>query len=433
MSPKSILARIKTLYHEYPQQYWVLLLATFVDMLGNTMLYPFLTIYIADKFNVGLTTIAYVVVIQGIIGFIANLFSGNLTDQVGRKKVMIVGLSLSAFTILGIGFAPTLPILALFSIFGAIFGSIGYPAAAAMMADILPEDKRTSGFAVQRIIINMVFVLGPLTGGAIIALASFEWVFILDVMSSGLMVLIVITSVRESYVSKPKDEGKKVEFGLMGMIKGYRPVLRDRMLITFVILAAFTNLVYSQVWQTLAYFMYEIEEMPPVYYSYVLTSNAGLVVLTQYTVSKRLRGLTPLTAMALGSVFMAVGFALFGMVSGLALFVVAMVVVTVGEMIYFPTSQAFVVNLAPADSRGRFMAVFQFGGAVSGMIGIVSAGVFMDSLNPDAFWWVCGALGLITAAAYWRLRDVQVAKQAASAFATDTPDVATMIPAPSGD
>ena len=61
--------------------------------------------------------------------------------------------------------------------------------------------------------------------------------------------------------------------------------------------------------------------------------------------------------MAAGSLLYAIGFAMYGIVSTYAYFIVAMVVITIGEMIVSPFQQALVAGFAPEQMRGRYMAV----------------------------------------------------------------------------
>ena len=68
--------------------------------------------------------------------------------------------------------------------------------------------------------------------------------------------------------------------------------------------------------------------------------------------------------MAFGTLFYMVGFAMFGLVSTYPLFVTAIVVITIGEMIVVPVSQGLAANFAPEEMRGRYMAVFGLSWAI---------------------------------------------------------------------
>jgi MFS family permease len=83
-----------------------------------------------------------------------------------------------------------------------------------------------------------------------------------------------------------------------------------------------------------------------------------------------------------------------------------MVVITIGEMIVSPTSSALVARLAPADMRGRYMAVTGFSWIIPMMIGPLAAGLVMDNLNPDWVWYACGILGLVATLGFFFLSKV---------------------------
>jgi MFS family permease len=108
--------------------------------------------------------------------------------------------------------------------------------------------------------------------------------------------------------------------------------------------------------------------------------------------------------MATGSLFYALGFVMFGFVAAYWLFVTAIVVITLGEMIAIPTSQAIAASFAPQDMRGRYMAVFGLTGSIPAMIGPAAAGVILDNYNPNLLWFLGGVLCVIAALAFYALQ-----------------------------
>jgi hypothetical protein len=52
-----MLGKIKTTYEEYPNAFKVLILASFIDMLGGALLFPFFALYITERFGVGMTQV----------------------------------------------------------------------------------------------------------------------------------------------------------------------------------------------------------------------------------------------------------------------------------------------------------------------------------------------------------------------------------------
>ena len=88
---------------------------------------------------------------------------------------------------------------------------------------------------------------------------------------------------------------------------------------------------------------------------------------------------------------------MFGFVSAYVLFVTAIVLITCGEMIVMPVSQALAANFAPEDMRGRYMAIFGLAWAIPSTIGPTLAGMILDNANPDYLWYIAGVLGLLAA------------------------------------
>jgi MFS family permease len=107
--------------------------------------------------------------------------------------------------------------------------------------------------------------------------------------------------------------------------------------------------------------------------------------------------------MALGTIFYMIGFALFGIVTAFFLFALNIVIITIGEMIVVPTSQALVAGFAPEAMRGRYMAVAGLSWAIPSTIGPGAAGYILDNYNPNLLWYIGGALCAISVFAYYLL------------------------------
>ncbi len=58
--------KIKREYREYPNPFKVLVLATFIDRLGGFLLFPFFSLYLIERFGVGVTQ----------VGILFAMFSG---------------------------------------------------------------------------------------------------------------------------------------------------------------------------------------------------------------------------------------------------------------------------------------------------------------------------------------------------------------------
>ncbi|MBC7250777.1 MAG: MFS transporter, partial [Anaerolineae bacterium] len=135
-------------------------------------------------------------------------------------------------------------------------------------------------------------------------------------------------------------------------------------------------------------------------FGYVLSLNAGMVVLFQFPITRWAKKYRPLLVMTMGTLLYAIGFALYGFVSAYGLFLLAMAIITIGEMLVVPISQALVAQFSPEDMRGRYMAVFGFSWVIPSAIGPLLAGLIMDNANPRWVWYAAGLVGLAAATGF---------------------------------
>jgi len=107
--------------------------------------------------------------------------------------------------------------------------------------------------------------------------------------------------------------------------------------------------------------------------------------------------------MSFGTIFYMFGFGMFGFVSVYALFMLALVVITMGEMIVMPTTQALAANFAPDDMRGRYMAIYGLTWMIPSAIGPAAAGYILDHYDPNLLWYIGAVLCLSSAVGFYAL------------------------------
>jgi MFS family permease len=86
------------------------------------------------------------------------------------------------------------------------------------------------------------------------------------------------------------------------------------------------------------------------------------------------------------------------------LFMLAMGIITVGEMVIIPVARAYVGEAAPEDMRGRYSGVMGFSWMIPWMIGPLMAGLIMDNGDPNWIWYGSALLGMVAALGFLWLR-----------------------------
>ena len=397
--------KVQSIYQEYPRVFWLVMLGMFIDQLGGALIYPFFGLYITSKYAVGMTEVGILFSIIAITSLFGSLIGGAVTDKFGRKGIILFSLIISAASTLLLAFAPDLRFIYLSGFIVGFFGNMAGPAHRAMIADILPEDKRIDGFGIQRVIANLAIAIGPAIGG-FVATRSYTLLFILDVILSSITALMLFFLVPETkpQLEIPPDHAGKQEETLLESLAGNLKVFKDSVFLVYMLASIFYVLAYMQMNTTLPVFLRDVHGLPDSGYGIILSINASMVVLFQFWITRRIKRFAPMKLMAWGMVIYAIGFSMYGYVSVFWLFITAMVIITIAEMLVTPTGQAIVAKLSPIDMRGRYMAVFGFSWTIPMTIGPLAAGLIMDNYNPNWVWYGAGIFMLVSASIFASLQ-----------------------------
>lgn len=394
-----MLSQLSKIYHEYPAKFWIVVLVTFIDRVGGTLLFPFFALYVTQRFQVGMTEAGIVLGLFSIFGLVGSMLGGALTDKFGRRNLILFGLVFSALSTLSLGFVNRLEMLYPLSVVIGLLSDIAGPAQDAMVADILPESQRQEGFGVLRVAGNLAWIIGPTVGG-LVANHSFFMLFVLDAVISCIVAAIVYRLIPETM---PEPHAGAESPSVQQSMVGYTHILRDIAFMAFMAASVLMLLVYQQMYSTLSVFLRDYHNINTRAYGFLLTTSAIVVVLFQFWVSRTIKNRAPFLMMTLGTFFYVIGFGMFGFVSTYLLFDLAIVVITMGEMIVVPIGQALAANFAPEDMRGRYMAAYGLSWAISSTIGPAAAGYILDNFNPNLVWYIGGALCALAALGYYAL------------------------------
>jgi len=399
--------KISKLYHEYPRTFWFVVLITFIDRLGGALLFPFFALYITSKFDVGMTQAGVLFAAFSVSSFIGSTIGGALTDRFGRKWIIVFGLIASSFSTVAMGLIDVFQAFFFLALFVGILTDVAGPAYDAMVADILPEEKRADGYGILRVAFNLSVTIGPVIGG-ILAARSYLTLFLTDAVISLLTASLIFLFLPET---KPEAHPDAPKQSMAVTFAGYGKVFRDVAFMLFlgaVMLQVFT---YMNMNTTLGVFLRNEHGTPESSYGMLLSINAAMVVLMQFPITRRISKYPPMLMMALGTFLYVIGFSMYGFVSTYVLFITAMVILTVGEMVVSPVQQALVASFAPEEMRGRYMAVSGFSWGIPFAIGPYLAGRIIDGPSPHLLWYAAGFVGILSTLGFLALHRVRDKEQ----------------------
>jgi MFS family permease len=383
-------------YQEFPKPFWVLMGATVIDQIGSFMVFPFFALFMTKQFGVGMTEVGVLFAVFTITGILGSILGGALADKFGRKSMVLYGLFISGLSSITIILVEDLTLFYVVAAFVGLLGNIGGPARQAMIADLLPEAQHAEGYSIFRVAFNISATVGPMIGG-LMAVRSFDLLFIGDAVLSVITAIIVFILLPET---KPNSDSDVAEESIAQSVGGYSRVFKDTSFMLFVMVSVLIASVYLQLNSALPVFLRDMHGLPPIYYGGLLSMNAAIVVFFQFWLTRKISRYPPLIMAAIASLFYGVGFAMWGFVSGILYFVIAMVIITIGEMIIAPIGQTLAAKFSPDNMRGRYMAVFGFSNAIPNMFVPYFVGLIMDNQDPNWVWYLAGIVGAMAAVGY---------------------------------
>jgi MFS family permease len=420
-----MITRFRSTTAGYPRQYWVLFWGLLINSIGGGLWWPFLTIYMRERLAVPLTTITLLFTLNAVAGLAAMSIAGPAVDRFGRRFAMIIGLVASGLILLAMSAAQTLPVWALLMLVQGLFNPFYRVGSDAMVADLIPPARRAGAYALLRMINNLGIAVGPAIGGFVIGV-SYGLAFYIAAAANLLFVTLIVLFVRETLPSRTaavipsRGAAKLSRTSRVGLLRrgaarndvegpaprggGYGPVLRDRPFVALCGVFVLATMPAAIMMMLLAVYAKENFGVPESQYGFIMATNAAMVVLFQYAVTRRSQAYPPLQVLALGAFFYAIGAGSVALGGGFWGFWLSMVILTIGELLIAPTGTAVAANLAPPDMRGRYMGLYGITWGVAFGIGPVIAGYLNDNVAPRAIWIFALVVGLAAAAGFLLLR-----------------------------
>lgn len=388
--------RLHTLVLRYDRRLWTLFFVQMIVSAGFGAAMPFVSIYFYRVLGVPMRIVGTIMLVSAVVSAAGRIFGGELADRLGRRP--LIAITLGIRTALFFGMAGLIYLKAHYLILALVFllvrliGATSQPALSAMVADIVPTEKRVEAFGVLRIGGNAGWAIGPAVGGFLIAV-SYSALFLLTAGATLVGMILILLFTTESI------RAKETEHFLL------RQVLdagKDREFLVFCLFSLALFLVMGQFASTLSVFSTAVIGITDVQLGFLYTLNGIVVVLFQWPAAFIAAKIGIRRALIAGSLFYAGGYFAIGLIHSYLLLLLLMVVITTGEVFFSPSATAAVANMAPESRIGRYMGFFGLAQASGWSAGPFIGGFLYDAYahTPIILWGAISGLGLIAATGF---------------------------------
>lgn len=371
-----------------PKKVWLLIIGMLLNVVGNSFLWPLNTIYMHDYLGKSLSVAGLVLMANAGAGVIGNLLGGIIFDKIGGYKSIMAGIIISILALIGLVCWHGWPHYVWFLTLLGFGGGIIFPSMFAMVGTLWPEGGRKAFNAIY-LSQNVGVAIGPALAG-LIASVSIDYIFSANLFFYVLFFVLAFFGYRKLEIASDRHtsvlkEGKKIRqkapfYALLIISGGY--------LIMW--------LAYSQWITTISTHALSIG-ISLTQYSLLWTVNGLLIVLGQPLIKPIIRRLEHRikTQMLVGIIIFIVSYIVLSFAGSFKIFIVAMVILTFGEMFVWPAVPTIAKQLSPKGREGFYQGIVNSFATIGRMLGPFFGGVLADLYGMQIMLFVITAFLII--------------------------------------
>jgi MFS transporter, DHA1 family, tetracycline resistance protein len=401
----------------------IVFLVVFIDLLGFGIVLPLLP-RIAESYAGRL--FPQPAWMNGlIVGLLMSSFSlmqfifapvwGRLSDRIGRRPILLIGLFGSVVFYALFGYAISLDpaysadvalVLFFAARIGAGISGATISTAQAVIADCTPPEKRRHGMALIGAAFGIGFTFGPLIGYGCVALTD-NYLPSIGYVAAGMSLIALVLG----FVLLHETRVFGIDLGLRRKLLDWsamRFALVNPAIAPVILTFFMASLGFGAFEVTLSLFLKDVfnmgEEKSFLFFAYI----GVVLMLTQGLLYRRLANrVSEVTFMAMGILFMAIGVALLGAISYSAVtaqsngegyvpfLFIALTAAVVGFAFLTPSAQALVSRRTDSEHQGEILGVNQSASAMARILGPVFGITLYKATETHLLPYIAGAVLLV--------------------------------------
>ncbi|HWJ80861.1 MAG TPA: MFS transporter [Nocardioides sp.] len=354
-----------------------------IQTLGRGLTLPFTIIYLHEVRGFDLSLSGVLMALIAFAALVVTGPGGAVTDRVGARAVLLVGLTSMIVGNVLLAFATTPAAAAVALVLVGVNFGVSWPAFNALVAALVEGDVRQQYFGVNFALVNLGIGVGGVVGGLYVDVsepATFTAIFLADAACMAVPMALLLGPLRHVHGRAERPEGDEVVPASYARILR-EPAVQRLTAITFV--GVFIG--YGQLEAGFPSFVRGVADVSTGAVGIAFAVNTAVIVLLQFAVLSRISGRRRTRVMLVMAAIWAASWLLLG-TTGLApgsAYATAgvlafMGVFALGETLLQPTVPAIGNDLAADHTRGRYNAINAGAFQLGAITGPVAAGLLLD-------------------------------------------------------
>jgi MFS family permease len=346
----------------FPATVWIILLGTFLTRASFFMVWPFMAVILFQKFGMPQSHIGAILSLTALAGAIFSLYVGYVSDKLGRKGVIVVACMIYVGAFILLAMANVAWLFAIGAVLVGLSRSMLEPPSRALISDLIDDKKlRELAHHVRYYMVNVGAAFGPIVGLKL-GFTGAQHTFWLVALAYGLWGAGFVWAFRRI---RANDDAEKSPYNFKETLNVLR---KDHAFLLLILANALVMYSYMHQETSLVQHLNQLGERVIQIYTPIMLINASIIVLLQFPLLKLLSNRSLLFRVYIGVAGFAVAFIMYGFIpldGPIYWWYVATVVLSLGEVILFPSFSLLIDRIAPENMRGTY-----FGASGLGAIGV---------------------------------------------------------------
>ncbi|WP_125768353.1 MDR family MFS transporter [Lapidilactobacillus wuchangensis] len=376
-----------------PIQLKWLFLGSLITNTGISFIWPLTTIYMHEYLHETLTVAGLVLLINSVATIIGNYLGGWLFDHWKPYETIVAGIVIATASAGALIFWHGWPIYAILLVILGLGNGIVVTCINSI-ATLVRSKQPSYVFNVLYFTSNLGLVFGSLVVGFILPL-GIQYVFLTAFILFVLFLAVALLTFRNLNQAKQAIRRSKVTDTGDGRT-------REKLPIYLLLLMLFVAWIGYEQWQSnISAYMLHLG-MTVRSYSFLWTVNAVLIVTLQPLLThfddyllKHLRG-----RLYTGFFMFTGSFAILLTAKHYAFFILAMAVLTVGEVIAFPAVSTFVNERASYQEKGKYQGLVTMAASAGRAVGPLIGALIIESMSYTVLFIFCAAIVILATLAF---------------------------------
>ena len=384
----------------------ILAAGRFLNAIGNGMTLSLLVVYLSQVREIPIFTASLVLAWMAVVGLAATPMIGTFTDRFGPRPVLLIAIGLEALGVALLSQVTNVP--AAFAVASLMsLGAAGiWGPDSTFTARLVPEEMRTTAFALGFMLLNLGLGLGGLIGALIIDIArpeTFVLLYLVDAATFGFS-FIAVLALRGHGGPSPAatadaQRSEDPPDGWAAAVADGR--LRRLVAVSLLLLVCG----YGSVEAGLAIFITDTAGLPESAIGLVWLTNTLTIVVGQILVLRLLRGRSRTRLIGVVGLLWGVSWLILAAVPEIPrmpafiLLLGSTVIFALGETVWSPTAPALVNAIAPDHLRGRYNSAQSLTWNLGAMVAPLASGALIGA-GRGALWALLVGVGCVLAGLY---------------------------------